>query len=92
MLFIVGEALDSLDPGERLTVPIPIMNNIDMFMGGLNPTSFGENLIHLQSNFAQTAAEEQQLRGTSNTGTTMRNPGPQQSGSNYTFTQRITGY
>ena len=91
MYSVVAEEMDKLTPEERLQIPPATLHGLDLLVGGLNPAAMGENLMYLQRSYSQTKSEEEQLTG----GAPRRkvgNPGPQDPGSDYTFSQRITGY
>jgi hypothetical protein len=92
MYAIFAETIAEMDEDQRARVPDAVVNGMEIFLGGLSVFHQGPSLIQLQSNYAQTAAEEQQIRGGQAPGSTMNNPGPQNAGSDYTFTQRITGF
>jgi len=89
MVTVMAGELQALSPEQRRKAPRASLLGIETFVGGLNPANVGLSLVQQQSNYAQTQAQQQAIHGT---GRTMRNPGPQDPGSDYTSTQRITGY
>lgn len=91
MYSVLSSELAELSPEEYRKMPRETMMGLQIFMGGITSATEGYNLMQLQSNYTQTAQEQQAVYGGS-TGNTLSNPGPQDPSSPYTSTQRIMGY
>ena len=89
MMTVLSEEITKLTPEQRRKAPRVTLMGVEAFLGGMNPTHVGISLMQLQSTYAQTAGQQQAIQGTGNT---MKNPGPQASGSDYTTAQRVTGF
>ena len=89
MMNVFSEQLHALTVEERRNAPRYTVLGIESFLGGMNPAHVGMSLMQLQSTYAQTAEQNQAIQGT---GSTMKSQGPQDAASDYTSTQRITGF
>jgi hypothetical protein len=92
MYSVITEEMAKLTPDERLKVSDITIHGLNVFLDGFDSKYFGQNLVHLQSTYSQTQSEEQVLRGTKRPGSTIKSPGPQEPGSDYTHSQRISGF
>jgi hypothetical protein len=83
----LAEAIMEADPSKA---PRKAINGVNLFLGGVDPLYRGDVLFQLQNHFTQNQQQAQavgpQLNGQFQTQT------PQDSGSAFTFTQRLTSY
>jgi len=83
---LMAQGIDTADPHK---VPRATVAGINTFLGGMDPLYTGDILIQLQSNYAQTAAQDQVINGPRNQ-LANRADNPQNPQAGNTISQRLS--
>lgn len=82
-------ASEVLAESDLASMPRSVQNGLNQLLGGIDPLYTGPALLELQSNYAQTPAQQQVTGGA---GGMPDGSNPQKPGNQFTFTQRLSSY